>query len=290
LRSAESAQSLPQCVSSSRFSKFSSLGTRNLSEPSLARNFDITSLRLFVSLLSPAYGHTTSVSIKQIILARAPAQNRIINLSLFSAGPCMRNYMSSVVTIALLVPAIRRPKQTTFPILTCDQSVAELQVGESSNTELLTCLEMSRDVRGSKVCSSSRRRSHQVPIFTFDADGRASPPEPASQPIPKNEAPKSEGDTAKTDAQTATASEADAQRKLADAQASLRAAQEEAGRARAEAERAKADAQAARDSEAAAKHKLADAEAARAAAEKACRPAVGSRLRQWLRRPNSDNH
>src|ERR1700730_8300873 len=46
LRSAESAQSLPQCVSSSRFSKFSSLG-RNLSEPSLARNFDITSLRLF---------------------------------------------------------------------------------------------------------------------------------------------------------------------------------------------------------------------------------------------------
>ena len=264
-------------------------------------------------------------------------------------GPCMRNYMSSVVTIALLVPAMSSARANDIPnldvrpvcrgiasqsadpgvgrggqaetyqrCLESEKSVREQLKkewpgfsaadkqhcvtlaktgGELSNTELLTCLEMSRDVRALRSAAAASGGLTKPPSSLSMPMDEPAPAEPASQPIPTKEAHKSEGDTArkeieqaKADAQTATASEANAQRKLADAQAALRAAQEEAGRARAEAERARADTQAARDSEAAAKHKLADAEAARAAAEKACRPAVGSRLRQWLRRPNSDNH
>jgi len=171
--------------------------------------------------------------------------------------------------------------------------------GESSNTELLTCLEMARDVRVLRSAATAASGGDltkpasplSMPAVQPDLTGTA------SQPIPAKEAPKTDGEAArkefepaKTGAQTTAASEAAAQRKLADAEAALQAAKEEAGRARAEAERAKADAQAARDSEAAAKRKLADAEAARAATEKACRPGLASRLREWLRRPGSKNH
>jgi hypothetical protein len=174
--------------------------------------------------------------------------------------------------------------------------------GESSNTELLTCLEMARDVR-------VLRSAATAPSGADTTKPTSSPsmptvqPAPAgttSQPTPAKEPPKTEGDSAtkeveraKADAQTAKASEALAQRKLADAEAALQRAKEEAGRATAEAERAKADGQVARESEAAAKRKLADAEAARLAAEQAChsaaRPGLAGRLRGWLRRPSPQN-
>jgi hypothetical protein len=169
--------------------------------------------------------------------------------------------------------------------------------GELSNTELLTCLEMSRDVRALRSAAAASGGLSKPASSLSMPMADPGPAETASQPLPTKEAPKSEGDTArqeierpKAEAQSSTASETNTQRKLADAEAALGVAKDEAQRARAEAEQAKAETQAARDSEAGAKRKFADAEAARAAAEKACRPGVGSRLRQWLRRPNSKDH
>lgn len=164
--------------------------------------------------------------------------------------------------------------------------------GESSNTELLTCLEMARDVR---ILRSTARAvsgedltkpasSLSMPAVQEDLARTASPPVPAAEGQ-KTDLPSKEVEQAKPNA---AESEATAQRKLADAEAALKTAKEEAKQARAEAERAKADAQAARSSEVAAKRKLADAEAARAETENACRP--GLRLRDWLRRPGSKNH
>ena len=164
--------------------------------------------------------------------------------------------------------------------------------GESSNTELLTCLEMARDVR---ILRSTARAvsgedltkpasSLSMPAVQEDLARTASPPVPAAEGQ-KTELPSKEVEQAKPNA---AESEATAQRKLADAEAALKTAKEEAKQARAEAERAKADAQAARSSEVATKRKLADAEAARAETENACRP--GLRLRDWLRRPGSKNH
>jgi hypothetical protein len=154
--------------------------------------------------------------------------------------------------------------------------------GESSNTELLTCLEM----------ATKPSSSLSMPAAQPAATG----------PIPEREAPKkedneakSEVERAKAEAQIAKASEASAQRKLADAEAALKKAKEEAQRATAEVERAKAEAQNARESEAAVKRTLADAEAARAKAEQACRsndttrPGLGGRLRRWLGRPATPN-
>jgi hypothetical protein len=173
--------------------------------------------------------------------------------------------------------------------------------GESSNTELLTCLEMARDVRvlrsAAAVSSSSADTSKSTPSPPTTTV-QPPPTITAAQPTPQKEPPKTEGrltitevERAKTETETAKASEALAQRKLVDAEAALRRAKEEAGRAIAEAERAKAAAQVAKESEAAAKRKLADAEAARGAAEKACtstaRPGLVGRLRGWLRRPSS---
>jgi hypothetical protein len=177
--------------------------------------------------------------------------------------------------------------------------------GESSNTELLTCLEMSRDVRIMRAAAAAARNkpaaaasdttkatlSPSTPLSTPVA-----PPEPAAaSPKPaiktdENQTNK-EAERAKADALAAKASEAVTERKLADAEAALKRAKEELDRAKAEAERAKADAQGARESEAAANRKLADAEAARVAAEKACHTGdsapsgLGSRLRRWLGRP-----
>ncbi len=173
--------------------------------------------------------------------------------------------------------------------------------GESSNTELLTCLEMARDVRvlrsAAAVSSSSADTSKSIPSPpTTTVQPR--PAGTAAQPTPQKESPKTEGrltitevERAKAETEAAKASEALAQRKLADAEAAIQRAKEEAGRAIAEAERAKAAAEAAKESEAAAKRKLADAEAVRVAAEKACttaaRPGLVGRLRGWLRHPAS---
>jgi hypothetical protein len=181
--------------------------------------------------------------------------------------------------------------------------------GESSNTELLTCLEMSRDVRVLRAAAEKGKSSAAAADLSKPSPPAAdlakpapslstpaTPPSPAeagSKLATKTEADQANKDAerAKADALAAKASEAVVQRKLADAEAALKRAKDELDRAKAEAERAKADAQGARESAAAANRKLADAEVARAAAEKACpsgdtaQPGLGSRLRRWLGRP-----
>ncbi len=197
------------------------------------------------------------------------------------------------------------------------------QGGEPSYTELITCLEMARDVR---ALSASAAIAPSTPGMT-EKPSSPSPPttrpavsDKTSQPTATKEpsiaeagGPKNELERAKADAFTAKASEATAQRKLADAEAALQRVKQEAGRAKseaenaksslerltaeaakatAEAERAKADAKTARESEAAAKSKLADVEAAQVAAEEreqACRKAksgFGARFRPWFRLNN----
>ena len=177
--------------------------------------------------------------------------------------------------------------------------------GESSNTELLTCLEMARDVRvlRSATAAASERETTEPASSPSVPTVHPATTEPILKPNSDKEALKTEDseakrevERAKLEAQTAKASEALAQRKLTDAEAALKRAKEEAGRATKEAEQAKAEAQGARDSEAAVKRKLADAEAAKAKAEQAChsgdttRPGLGGRLRRWLGRPGTANH
>ena len=200
--------------------------------------------------------------------------------------------------------------------------------GESSYTELLTCLEMSRDVRALRSAAAS-------PSGTDTAKQSASSPSrPTPQPAPAGKATQSPGgedlldkkqppptgkssqstaavepattevdqikrevEKAKSEAQAAKASEALIQRKLADADAALKRAKEEADRAIAKAEGAKAEAKAARDTQAALERKLTDAEAARVAAEgreQACHSAAkspsgfGARWRSWFGRGQPD--
>jgi hypothetical protein len=170
--------------------------------------------------------------------------------------------------------------------------------GESSNTELLTCLEMARDVRLLRSAYSGAAATKPAPS--------AAPPPPAAQPaaavtIPDKEAPKKQDEAnieverAKLEVQTAKASEAAVQRKLADAEAALRKAKDDAQRASADLERAKSEAQNARASEAVIKQKLADAEVARVKAEQAChsgdetQPTLRERFRRWLGRPGTSN-
>jgi hypothetical protein len=172
--------------------------------------------------------------------------------------------------------------------------------GESSNTELLTCLEMARDVRvlRSAAAGGSAPDTSKLTAPPSTPTAQPAPGGAASQPTPLKEPPRTmasptitEVERAKAETESAKASEALAQRKLADAEAALQRAKEEAGRAIAEAERAKTVAQVAKDSEADARRKLAEAEAARVAAEKACttasRPGLVGRLRGWLKRPSS---
>src|SRR5262245_59192163 len=97
--------------------------------------------------------------------------------------------------------------------------------GESSNTELLTCLDMARDVRALRSAAASAAETTKPP---------PSPPTPVTQPavtvpIPDKEIPKSGGNEAKgelerarLEADAAKASEAATQRKLADAEAALK--------------------------------------------------------------------
>jgi hypothetical protein len=175
--------------------------------------------------------------------------------------------------------------------------------GESSNTELLTCLEMARDVRLLRSANSGGEATKPAPP---PVSSRPPPPTPAAQPatavpIADKEAPKKQDDAkseverAKLEAQTAKASEAAVQRKLADAEAALRKAKDDAQRASADLERAKSEAQNARASEAVIKQKLADAEVARVKAEQAChggdesQPTLRQRFRRWLGRPGTSN-
>jgi len=138
--------------------------------------------------------------------------------------------------------------------------------GESSNTELLTCLEMARDVRtirSSPVASSaspasssrkatSRARSSPSPSRASAPAPSASPsPAPAStsttQPAPLTNEPSvamvKDLQQAKVDAINARASESTAQGKIADAEAKLKRAKDEVAKATKEAQQAKADAQ-----------------------------------------------
>jgi hypothetical protein len=190
--------------------------------------------------------------------------------------------------------------------------------GESSYTELLTCLEMARDVRVMRAEASApsrgnaNRASSSPPPArparpeTSPARASANPnprPPPTPTPPPPSISPSNSADErasfeiastrrelelAKADAQSATVSEISAQRKLADTEAALERTKEEAERATNEAQRAKEDAQAARESAATEKRKLADAEAARTMAEKQCQNAetkqhdFGERLRLWF--------
>jgi hypothetical protein len=194
--------------------------------------------------------------------------------------------------------------------------------GESSYTELLTCLEMARDVRVMRAEASAPSRKSTTRASSSPTPARPAPPEtspvrasanptPPSPPtptlpptltLPPSTSPstsvdersnfelastRKELELAKADAQSATVSEVSAQRKLADTEAALERTKEEAERATDEAQRAKDDAQAARESEATEKRKLADAEAARTTAEKQCQaerrqPDFGERLREWF--------
>jgi len=174
--------------------------------------------------------------------------------------------------------------------------------GESSNTELLTCLEMARDVRAFRSAAATPSEAAATRALSSP-----SPPTPTVQPRPAksvspppsaNELPKMDVDSmlkelkqAQADARNARDSEEMTKRKLADAETDLKQAKEEAGRATQEAQQARQDAQAARESRAQAENKLADAERARVAAEgreQACQsaaktqPGLGARLRSWF--------
>jgi hypothetical protein len=177
--------------------------------------------------------------------------------------------------------------------------------GESSYTELITCMEMARDVRAlrsaeaassgtatTRTRSSPPTRTMQPTLFPPTPTPAPAPANTAPRPSSSNEPPKmtpAPADTAsrpnasqsvgvdttllkqlqqaKTDALDAKTSEQAARLKLADAQADLKQAKNDAGRATKEAEQAKADAQTAREAQAKAESKLVDAERARVAAE-----------------------
>jgi hypothetical protein len=144
--------------------------------------------------------------------------------------------------------------------------------GESSYTELLTCLEMARDVRllrsagstssgnatiptpssSSRFSRSSRSSSSQSSLYLStrspSSPSQSSPSTSMVQPAPSTDEPSTsmvkELQQAKVDAINARASESMAQRKLADTEADLKQAKDEAARATKEAQQAKADAEA----------------------------------------------
>jgi hypothetical protein len=174
--------------------------------------------------------------------------------------------------------------------------------GESSNTELFTCLEMARDVRA----LHSRAATPSEGVKNSTSAASQSPAPSASVSNLAKEVPKADAkEQPKEDAPAVKASEAVAQLKLADAEAAIKSAKEEVSRARTEAEqakaeaqqakaetqKAKADAQTARDAEVSAKRKLADAEAAHATAAENCpppaKPGLARRLRELFKRPSS---
>ena len=180
--------------------------------------------------------------------------------------------------------------------------------GESSYTELITCMEMARDVRAirSAETASSRATTSQIRSSSSTPTVQPAPADSTSRSSSAKEPEKSDADSTlkelarvKADAQNARASEVIVQGKLASAQAELQRTKEElqrtkdaAGRATKEAEQARADAQSARASQTKAESKLADVEAARSAAEerlkasesaKKSEPGVSTSLSSWLR-------
>jgi hypothetical protein len=175
--------------------------------------------------------------------------------------------------------------------------------GESSYTELLTCLEMARDVRAMRAEAAAGSRAALPPPATptgQPAEGGLSGEAAKSastsfastsaegRPNFELDSMRKELDRAKADARNAVASELSAQRKLADAEAALRRTAEEAEQAKIEALQAKAEAQAAKESVTEEKHRLAGAEKARPAAEGQCegaakeQPGLGAQLRKWF--------
>jgi hypothetical protein len=103
--------------------------------------------------------------------------------------------------------------------------------GESSNTELLTCLKMARYVRALRSPATTgsgadvTKKKASSPSL---AANRPTPADKTSQPTPAKDPlvsatgePKRELEQAKSDAFNAKASEAVSQRKLADAEAAL---------------------------------------------------------------------
>jgi len=176
--------------------------------------------------------------------------------------------------------------------------------GESSYTELITCMEMARDVRAlrSAEAASSTANTTAAPSSSSKPAVQPAPADSVPRSSSTNEHPKMEADSTlkelervKADAQNARASEATVRGKLASAEADLQRVKvdlqrtkEEAGRASKEAEQAKADAKGARDAKAMAERKLADAEAARSAAEERLKASESAAKNQegfgaWLR-------
>jgi hypothetical protein len=155
--------------------------------------------------------------------------------------------------------------------------------GESSYTELVTCMEMSRDVRAlrSAEAASSRAATTRTPSSPSTATVQpvASTPTPTPAPAPADTAARSsspkepvnsdvdstlkelqrlktDAQNARIDAQNARTSEALTKRKLADTEADLKRAKDEAGQTSKQAELARADAQSAREAQARAENKL----------------------------------
>ena len=187
--------------------------------------------------------------------------------------------------------------------------------GESSYTELLTCLEMARDVRALRSAEtvSSTANTSAAPSSSSSMPARPAPTTRTVQPAPADSVPSSlanappkmgadsalkELERVKADAQNARASEATVRGKLASAEADLQRVKEElqrtkdeAGLASKEAEQAKADVKDAREAKALAERKLVDAEAAQSAAEERLKASesagqnqrdIGAWLRGWF--------
>ena len=178
--------------------------------------------------------------------------------------------------------------------------------GQSSYTELLTCLEMARDARAMRVAAAASRQAAATSAPSSSSPPRGEPTlvEPTAPPRSANEPPKRQIDSmlkevekAKKDAENATASEAVVRRKLADLEVALQRAREEAGHAAKDAEQAKADAELARELQAQAERNWAEAEAGRIAAEgreQACQsaakqPTLSARIRGWFKRSSPTN-
>src|SRR5262249_37032716 len=140
--------------------------------------------------------------------------------------------------------------------------------GESSYTELITCMEMARDVRelhkqADKSSSAPVPEGLPAPVGHREPTPTLAPADSASPPPSTSEPPNTGVDSTlkelqrvKADAQKARASEATVRGNLASAQAELQRtkeelqrAKDEAGRATKEAEQAKTDAQSARQAQ-----------------------------------------
>jgi hypothetical protein len=118
--------------------------------------------------------------------------------------------------------------------------------GESSYTELLTCLEMARDVRTYRSAATSGKATTRAPSSS-SASSLSSLYLSSSSPSPSPSSSAASSRTsihqAKVDAINARASESMAQGKIADAETKLKQAKDEAAKATKEAQQAKADAQ-----------------------------------------------